>query len=241
MRRVGSLPPPRTFWSNSGRFRGRALRSAGRRAIVESMDPSALDVVLGIVESFPCSVTALFGETGLIPLTLTGVDEEGLRATGPTAVMQEGMECQLRLRPVAADGHDVDMCVSQVFFESTSTNSAVLVPTLVVTRSAKRVAKRAVIEIHVNGRSLATGESFEARLADASVTGVGLYTAHRLSIGDQIALSIELPEARIDVDALVVGEHRGGFGRNRYGCEITRIDPRHHDLIARMADGELAA
>jgi hypothetical protein len=200
------------------------------------MEASALDVVLGMVEPFPCVVTALFGQTGTTSITLTGADEDGLRASGPTAVMKEGMECRLRFRAEGAERRDVDLRVSAVFFESTTTNSAVLVPTRVVTRSAERVAKRAPLEIHVHGRSHTTGEAFEARLADASVTGMGLHTSHRLSVGDQIALSVELPEGRIDVDALIVAERRGGFGRTRYGCEISRIDPRHREMIARLAD-----
>ncbi len=200
------------------------------------MEASALDLVLGSVEPFPCSVTALFGQTGTTSITLTGADEDGLHASGPTAVMQEGMKCRLRFRAEGAERRDVDLRVSAVFFESTTTNSAVLIPTRVVTRSAERVAKRALLKIHVQGRSHTTGEIFEARLVDASVTGMGLHTSHRLSIGDQIALSVELPEGRIDVDALIVAERREGFGRARYGCEITRIDPRHREMIARLAD-----
>ena len=37
----------------------------------------------------------------------------------------------------------------------------------------------------------------------------------------------------------IVGERRGPFGRTRFGCELTRIDPHHQDMIARLADTEV--
>jgi hypothetical protein len=95
------------------------------------------------------------------------------------------------------------------------------------------------VETRVYGRSHATGTQFEARLADASATGVGLYTPHPLVVGEQIALVVELPSGSVEVDALVVGERRGAFGRTRFGCELTRIDPHHQDMIARLADSEV--
>jgi hypothetical protein len=203
------------------------------------MDETTIQGVVGQLSPFPCSVNALFWQVGTIRLTLTGPDDHGVRCDGPAVVLKEGAKCQIRSRTFGADGQDIDFEVAEAYFESATTNSALLVPTRVVHRPAKREAKRARVETPVHGHSYSTGAQFEARLADASVTGVGLNTPHRLVVGEQVSLSVELPDGTIEVDAMVVGERRGPFGRTRFGCELTRIDPHHQDMIARLADTEV--
>ncbi len=155
--------------------------------------------------------------------------------------MRRDVALEARLRGDGGGGFDIEFHVVNTYFQSGDELLVHLHVIDVNPHTASRGALRAqVAELAdarvVYAREYQPDEQFGIRLADVSTTGVAFITDKTLHPGDLLVIHSGLDNRSLDFDARVVRSDPAIYGRNRVGCEITRVLDADRFAIARLAE-----
>ena len=77
-----------------------------------------LETAVSVLSQLPTRLEVLSEDGGAIALEITGHDAETIHALAPVAGVRVGLRLRLRERDRNGAGHDLDLRVSELFYES---------------------------------------------------------------------------------------------------------------------------
>ncbi len=196
---------------------------------------------LELLPPLPCAVDVLSEDGGAFALTLADREAQLLYGYGDRNFVRRDVTLEARLREAGGDGFDIEFHVINTYFQSGDELLVHLHVIDVNPHTASRGAIRAqVAELAearvVYARGYERDEQFGIRLADVSTSGVAFITDKTFHPGDLLVIHSGLDNRSLEFDARVVRSDPAIYGRNRVGCEITRVLDADRYAIAALAE-----
>ena len=102
-----------------------------------------LETAVSVLSQLPTRLEMLSEDGGAIALEITGHDAETIHALAPVAGVRVGLRLRLRERDKDGAGHDIDLRVSELFYESEHAATLHLTVERLRRRSGRRTSPRA--------------------------------------------------------------------------------------------------
>ncbi len=202
--------------------------------------PDPLAQFLGMLPALPAGIAVFSPAGGIVELELAGVDGRRVVGYGPQVFMKVGAVITAQLRDASGAGYDVELRVEEAYFQAGDQALLYMTVREIVQRSGERETPRAQLAetAHaqvVFSQSLATGATYEVRLADISASGVSFISDQTPVVGDRFAVEIVLNGRRVLIDSRVTRVDPAAFGRNRVGCETSLENDWDRAALERLA------
>lgn len=196
---------------------------------------------LSLLPPLPCSVEVIADDGGAFSLMLSATEGNLVYGYGNRSLVREDGTLIARLQDDAGDGWDVRFTILRTYFQSGDDLLLHLSVEGVEPRAAERRTPRAHLAELATARVTystrqAHGHSFDIRLADASPTGIAFITERELDTGDLLEVEAVVDERHVHMDVRVLRSVPAVYGRNRVGCEITRILEADRHTLAVLAE-----
>jgi hypothetical protein len=199
-----------------------------------------LETAVSVLSQLPTELDVMSEDGGAITLEITGHDADTIQAMAPLQRVRVGLRLRLRERDEHGAGHDIDLRVSQLFYESERAATLYLTVDRLRRRSGRRTSPRArMSDLALVGvlyaRHLGTEAEFDVHLADLSADGLAFVTDQPLAPGDLLSVmpTIDRRLARLRVRVLHTAPAH--YGRRRVGCEVTSVAGSERARLAVMA------
>lgn len=191
---------------------------------------------LSLLPPLPCSIDVIADDGGSFSLMLSATESNLVYGYGNRDLVREDGGLVARLRDDSGEGWDLRFTVLRTYFQSGDDLLLHLNVDSIQPRTAERrtprahLAELATARVTYSARQ-AHGTTFDIRLADASTTGIAFITERDLDTGDLLEVEAVVDDRHLHMDARVLRSIPAVYGRNRVGCEITRIlDADRHTL-----------
>jgi hypothetical protein len=191
---------------------------------------------LSLLPPLPCSVDVIADDGGSFSLMLAATEANLVYGYGNRMLVREDGGLNARIRDDAGEGWDVRFTVLRTYFQSGDDLLLHLTVESIETRTAERRTPRAHLAELASARVVYSARqahdiAFDIRLADASATGVAFITDREFDAGDLLEIDAVVDERHLTAELRVLRTIPAIYGRNRIGCEITRIlDADRHTL-----------
>jgi hypothetical protein len=203
-------------------------------------DKKLADLAVSILSQLASATVDVFSaDGGVLTLEMKRQDGVYIVANAPRLRVKPQLELLARTTDPAGGGHDIELLVAEIFYESQWVAKLHLRVLDVRRRDSHRVTARARIEelarLHVMGaRAIAENETFDVRLADLSPSGVAFVTEYEFTIGDRFALMATVGGRVLRMQARVLQTSNSHYGRQRVGCEILQITDDDRRRVAEL-------
>jgi PilZ domain-containing protein len=191
---------------------------------------------LSLLPPLPCSVDVIADDGGSFTLMLAATEANLVYGYGNRSLVRDDGGLSARIRDDSGEGWDVRFTVLRTYFQSGDDLLLHLNVESIETRTAERRTPRAHLAELATARIVYSARqahdvTFDVRLADASATGIAFITERELDTGDLIEIDAVVNERHLNAELRVLRTIPAVYGRNRVGCEITRIlDADRHAL-----------
>jgi hypothetical protein len=195
---------------------------------------------LSLLPPLPCSVEVIADDGGSFSLMLSATEGSLVYGYGNRTLVREDGGLVARIRDDSGEGWDVRFTVLRTYFQSGEDLLLHMHVESVETRTAERRTPRAHLAELAGARIVysarqAHDTTFDVRLADASPEGIAFITDRELDTGDLIEIDAVVDERHLNAELRVLRTIPAVYGRNRVGCEITRILEADRHALAMLA------
>jgi hypothetical protein len=196
---------------------------------------------LSLLPPMPCSIDVISDDGGCFPLTLAAVEGNLVYGYGDRELVRKNLALEARLRDDRGEGWDIHLMILRSYFQSGDELLLHLDVTEVIVRDAERRTPRAHLAELATARVLYAkahdrDELFDVRLADVSPAGAAFISERTLATGDLLELITVVDDRPIRFELRVVRSTPAVYGRNRVGCEVTRILEADRHTLLRLAE-----
>ena len=202
-----------------------------------------LETAVSVLSQLPTRLEMLSEDGGAIALEITGHDGETIHALAPVAGVRVGLRLRLRERTEKGAGHDIDMRVSELFYESEHAATLHLTVERLRRRSGRRTSPRArMSDLALVGvlysRKVKSDAEFDAHLTDLSADGLAFVTDQPLAPGDLLSVMPTIDRRLVRLRVRVLHIASAHYGRRRVGCEVTSVAGSERARLAVLATME---
>jgi hypothetical protein len=199
-----------------------------------------LETAVSVLSQLPTELDVMSEDGGSITLEITGHDADTIQAMAPLHRVRVGLRLRLRERDEHGAGHDIDLRVTELFYESEHAATVFLTVDRLRRRSGRRTSPRArmsdlALVSVLYSRKLGTDAEFDVHLNDLSADGLAFVTDQPLAPGDLLSVmpTIERRLVRLRVRVLHIASAH--YGRRRVGCEVTSVAGSERARLAVLA------
>jgi PilZ domain len=199
-----------------------------------------LETTVSVLSQLPTQIDVLSGDGGSIALEVTGHDADTIQALAPLHRVRVGLGVRLRVRDEHGAGHDIDMRVTELFYESEHAATVYLTVERLRRRSGRRASPRARMrDLALVGvlysRKVGADAEFDAHLTDLSADGLAFVTDQPLAAGDLLTVMPTIDRKLVRLRVRVLHIAPAHYGRRRVGCEVTAVAGSERARLALLA------
>jgi hypothetical protein len=199
-----------------------------------------LETAVSVLSQLPTELDVMSEDGGAITLEITGHDADTIQAMAPLHRVRIGLRLRLRERDEHGAGHDIDLRVSELFYESERAATLHLTVDRLRRRSGRRTSPRArMSDLALVGvlysRHIGTEAEFDAHLTDLSADGLAFVTDQPLAPGDLLSVMPTIDRRLVRLRVRVLHIAAAHYGRRRVGCEVTSVAGSERARLAVLA------
>jgi hypothetical protein len=199
-----------------------------------------LETAVSVLSQLPTHLDVLSEDGGAVSLEITGHDADRIQALAPVQRVRVGLRLRLRERDEHGAGHDIDLRVSELFYESERAATLHLTVERLRRRSGRRTSPRArmsdlaLVSVLYSPKMTAESE-FDVHLADLSADGLAFVTDQPLRPGDLLSVMPTIDRRLVRLRVRVLHTAKAHYGRRRIGCEVTEVAGSERARLAILA------
>lgn len=199
-----------------------------------------LDTAVSVLSTLPKKLDVLSEDGGTIAVEILGHDADTIQALAPVHRVRVGLRLRLRQRDEHGAGHDLDLRVSEIFYESDRAATLHLSVDRLRRRSGRRTSPRArlsdlaLVSVHYSPKVQAESE-FDVHLTDLSADGLAFVTDKPLRSGDLVSVMPTIDRRLVRLRARVLHTAAAHYGRRRIGCEVIEVAGSERARLAVLA------
>jgi hypothetical protein len=199
-----------------------------------------LETAVSVLSQLPTELDVMSEDGGAITLEITGHDADTIQALAPLHRVRIGLRLRLRERDMHGAGHDIDLRVTELFYESERAATLYLTVDRLRRRSGRRTSPRArMSDLALVGvlyaRNMGTDAEFDVHLADLSADGLAFVTDQPLAPGDLLSVMPTIDRRLVRLRVRVLHTAAAHYGRRRVGCEVTSVAGSERARLAVLA------
>ena len=199
-----------------------------------------LDTAVSVLSTLPKKLDVLSEDGGTITLEIKGHDADSIQALAPVHRVRMGLRLRMRQRDEHGAGHDIDLRVADVFYESDRAATLQLAVERLRRRSGRRTSPRArlsdlaLVSVLYSPKVQAESE-FDVHLTDLSADGLAFVTDKPLRAGDLLSVMPTIDRRLVRLRARVLHTASAHYGRRRIGCEVIEVSGSERARLAVLA------
>ena len=199
-----------------------------------------LDTAVSVLSTLPKKLDVLSEDGGTITLEIKGHDADSIQALAPVHRVRMGLRLRMRQRDEHGAGHDIDLRVADVFYESDRAATLQLAVERLRRRSGRRTSPRArlsdlaLVSVLYSPKVQAESE-FDVHLTDLSADGLAFVTDKPLRAGDLLSVMPTIDRRLVRLRARVLHTASAHYGRRRIGCEVIEVAGSERARLAVLA------
>jgi hypothetical protein len=199
-----------------------------------------LDTAVSVLATLPKKLDVLSEDGGAVPLEILGHDADSIQALAPVHRVRIGLRLRMRQRDEHGAGHDIDLRVSEIFYESDRAATLQLTVERLRRRSGRRTSPRArlsdlaLVSVLYSPKVRAESE-FDVHLTDLSADGLAFVTDKPLRPGDLLSVMPTIDRRLVRLRARVLHTAAAHYGRRRIGCEVIEVAGSERARLAVLA------
>jgi PilZ domain len=199
-----------------------------------------LDTAVSVLSTLPKKLDVLSEDGGTVALEILGHDADSIQALAPVHRVRIGLRLRLRQRDEHGGGHDVDLRVADIFYESDRAATLQLSVERLRRRSGRRTSPRArlsdlaLVSVLYSPKVRAESE-FDVHLTDLSADGLAFVTDKPLRAGDLLSVMPTIDRRLVRLRARVLHTAAAHYGRRRIGCEVIEVAGSERARLAVLA------
>ena len=210
------------------------------RAVPRMNSKRMLETAVSVLSQLPTELDVMSEDGGAITLEITGHDADTIQALAPLHRVRIGLRLRLRERDEHGAGHDIDLRVTELFYESERAATLYLTVDRLRRRSGRRTSPRArMSDLALVGvlyaRHMGTEAEFDVHLADLSADGLAFVTDQPLAAGDLLSVMPTIDRRLVRLRVRVLHTAAAHYGRRRVGCEVTSVAGSERARLAVLA------
>jgi hypothetical protein len=199
-----------------------------------------LETAVSVLSQLPTQIEVLSEDGGAVGLEITGHDADTIQALAPLHRVRIGLRLRLRDRDENGAGHDIDLRVSELFYESEHAATLYLTVERLRRRSGRRTSPRARLsDLALVGvlyaRKPSIQAEFDVHLADLSADGLAFVTDQPLAPGDLLTVMPTIDRRLARLRVRVLHTDAAHYGRRRIGCEVISVAGSERARLAVLA------
>ena len=199
-----------------------------------------LETAVSVLAMLPKKLDLLSQDGGTVPLEILGHDADTIQALAPVHRVRIGLRLRMRQRDEHGAGHDIDLRVSELFYESERAATIQLTVDRLRRRSGRRTSPRArlsdlaLVSVLYSPKVGAESE-FDVHLTDLSADGLAFVTDKPLRPGDLLSVMPTIDRRLVRLRARVLHTAAAHYGRRRIGCEVIEVAGSERARLAVLA------
>ena len=199
-----------------------------------------LDTAVSVLAMLPKKLDVLSEDGGTIAIEILGHDADTIQALAPVHRVRIGLRLRMRQRDEHGAGHDIDLRVADLFYESDRAATLQLTVDRLRRRSGRRTSPRArlsdlaLVSVLYSPKVQAESE-FDVHLTDLSADGLAFVTDKPLRPGDLLSVMPTIDRRLVRLRARVLHTAAAHYGRRRIGCEAIEVAGSERARLAVMA------
>jgi hypothetical protein len=199
-----------------------------------------LETAVSVLATLPKKLDVLSEDGGAVPLEILGHAVDSIQALAPVHCVRIGLRLRMRQRDEHGAGHDIDLRVSEIFYESDRAATLQLTVERLRRRSGRRTSPRArlsdlaLVSVLYSPKVRAESE-FDVHLTDLSADGLAFVTDKPLRPGDLLSVMPTIDRRLVRLRARVLHTAAAHYGRRRIGCEVIEVAGSERARLAVLA------
>jgi PilZ domain-containing protein len=199
-----------------------------------------LDTAVSVLATLPKKLDVLSEDGGTVTLEILGHDADCIQALAPVHRVRIGLRLRMRQRDEHGAGHDIDLRVADIFYESDRAATLQLTVERLRRRSGQRTSPRArlsdlaLVSVLYSPKVRAESE-FDVHLTDLSADGLAFVTDKPLRAGDLLSVMPTIDRRLVRLRARVLHTAAAHYGRRRIGCEVVEVAGSERARLAVLA------
>jgi PilZ domain len=199
-----------------------------------------LDTAVSVLATLPKKLDVLSEDGGTVTLEILGHDADCIQALAPVHRVRIGLRLRMRQRDEHGAGHDIDLRVADIFYESDRAATLQLTVDRLRRRSGRRTSPRArlsdlaLVSVLYSPKVRAESE-FDVHLTDLSADGLAFVTDKPLRAGDLLSVMPTIDRRLVRLRARVLHTAAAHYGRRRIGCEVIEVAGSERARLAVLA------
>jgi PilZ domain len=199
-----------------------------------------LDTAVSVLAMLPKKLDVLSEDGGTVPIEILGHDADTIQALAPVHRVRIGLRLRMRQRDEHGAGHDIDLRVSDLFYESDRAATLQLTVDRLRRRSGRRTSPRArlsdlaLVSVLYSPKVQAESE-FDVHLTDLSADGLAFVTDKPLRPGDLLSVMPTIDRRLVRLRVRVLHTAAAHYGRRRIGCEVIEVAGSERARLAVLA------
>jgi PilZ domain len=199
-----------------------------------------LETAVSVLSQLPTHLDVLSEDGGSIQIEITGHDVDTIQALAPVHRVRVGLRLRLRERDEHGAGHDIDLRVGELFYESERAATLHLTVERLRRRSGRRASPRARVSdlalvSVLYSTKIGAETEFDVHLTDLSADGLAFVTDQPLRTGDLLSVMPTIDRRLVRLRVRVLHTAAAHYGRRRIGCEVTEVAGSERARLAVLA------